>query len=83
MNYYDLLTVLIPNCNLRRSSFLNLGLILFHRLNRKKEGIFHLNKTLELNPELEGSDKIRNTIAAYEKSLRTAQPEGINEASEK
>gem|GEM_PF-4315248 len=26
MNYYDLLTVLIPNCNLRRSSFLNLAL---------------------------------------------------------
>jgi len=25
LNYYDLLTVLIPNCNLRRSSFLNIG----------------------------------------------------------
>jgi len=24
LNYYDLLTVLIPNCNLRRSSFLSL-----------------------------------------------------------
>jgi tetratricopeptide (TPR) repeat protein len=61
----------------------NLGLILFHNLNRKKEGIFHLKKTLELNPELEGSERIRNTIAVYEKSLKTAQPEGKNEASEK
>jgi len=26
LNYYDLLTVLIPNCNLRRSSFLKLQL---------------------------------------------------------
>jgi tetratricopeptide (TPR) repeat protein len=61
----------------------NLGLILFHNLNRRKDGIFHLKKTMELNPELEGSEKIRNTIAAYEKSLRTAQPEGKNEASQK
>gem|GEM_PF-7041322 len=28
MNYYDLLTVLIPNCNLRRSSFLKFDRIL-------------------------------------------------------
>jgi len=61
----------------------NLGLILFHRLNRKKEGISHLKKTLELNPELEDSEKIKNTIAAYEKSLRTVQPDGTNESSEK
>jgi O-antigen ligase len=61
----------------------NLGLILFHYLNRKKEGVFHLKKTLELDPALEGSESIRNTIVAYEKSLRTAKPEGKNVTSEK
>jgi tetratricopeptide (TPR) repeat protein len=61
----------------------NLGLILFHYLNRKKEGIFHLKKTLELDPALEGSESIRNTIVAYEKSLRSVKPEGKNHTSEK
>lgn len=61
----------------------NLGLILFHYLNRKKEGVFHLKKTLELDPALEGFESIRNTIAAYEKSLRTAQPDEKNDTSEK
>ncbi len=50
----------------------NLGLILFHYLDRKKEGIFHLKKTLELEPKIEGSEGIRNTIAAYENNLRTS-----------
>jgi tetratricopeptide (TPR) repeat protein len=61
----------------------NLGLILFHYLNEKKEGIFHLKKTLELDPTLEGSESIRNTIAAYEKSLRIAQPDKKNDTSQK
>jgi Flp pilus assembly protein TadD len=61
----------------------NLGLILFHRLNQKKEGVFHLKKTLELDPALEGSEKIRNTIAVYEQSLTTAQPDRKKDTSEK
>ncbi|UCH21492.1 MAG: O-antigen ligase family protein [Deltaproteobacteria bacterium] len=54
----------------------NLGLILFHYLNRKKEGLVHLKKTLELNPAIEGSDSIRNTIASYEKNVKSATPAG-------
>jgi tetratricopeptide (TPR) repeat protein len=61
----------------------NLGLILFHYLNRKKEGVFHLKKTLELDPTLADSESIRNAIAAYEKSLITAQPDGKSDTSEK
>ena len=53
----------------------NLGLILFHNLNRKKEGLFHLKKALELDPALRGSENIRNTIAAYENSLKATQPD--------
>ena len=59
----------------------NLGLILFYNLNRKKEGIFHLKKALELNPALEGSERIRKIIAAYEISLNTTQPDRKSDAS--
>ena len=51
----------------------NLGLILFHYLNRKEEGVSHLKKTLELDPALPGGENIRKTIAAYEKGLKTVR----------
>ena len=61
----------------------NLGLILFHYLNRKKEGVFHLKKTLELDPALPGAENIRNTLAAYEKSLSTIPPDGLTDTPQK
>jgi len=61
----------------------NLGLIFFHYLNRKKEGVFHLKKTLELDPTLEGFESIRKTIAGYEKSLKTTGPDGKNDTPPK
>ena len=51
----------------------NLGLILFHYLDRKEEGVSHLKKTLELEPAVPGAENIKKTIAVYEKSLKSVR----------